>query len=545
MKTKLITFLICVFSVLVINIKSVNSQVWAQRYNGTADSTDNAAAMTVDASGNIYVTGLTLSAGGAHYDIVTIKYNADGNILWLQKYNGPADSTDYPGALVVDPSGNVYVAGSSYGIGSKSDFVVLKYNSSGVQQWVQRYNGPANDGDNSYGLAVDASGNVYVTGSSYGGASSYDYYTIKYNSAGVQQWAQRYNGTGNSFDSPSSIAVDNSGNVYIAGYSTGVGTGYDYLTIKYNSAGVQQWEQRYNGTGNSTDNVFSLKIDGSANVYITGFSGGSGSGNDYLTIKYNTAGVQQWLQRYNGTGNGSDIARGLVVDDSGNVYISGYTTGSTSGADMTTIKYNSGGIQQWLQIYNGIGNSNDEVYALTKDGSGNIYVTGFSTGSGTGSDYATLKYNAAGSPQWLQSYNGPTGNTDESYSVAVDASGYVYVTGGSQSSTGLDIATVKYSHPIGIQNISSEVPDNFSLGQNYPNPFNPVTNIRFQVPVTGLVKVTVFDISGREVAELVNQNLSAGTYNIDFDASHLSSGAYFYRLEAGNFTSIKKMMLIK
>jgi uncharacterized delta-60 repeat protein len=545
MKTKLITFLIFVFTILVINIQSANSQVWVQRYNGTADSTDNAAAMTVDASGNIYVTGLTLSAGGAHYDMVTIKYNSDGNIMWLQKYNGPADSSDYPSALVVDPSGNVYVAGSSYGVGSKSDFVVIKYNSSGVQQWIQRYNGPANDGDNSYSLAVDASGNVYVTGTSFGGASSYDYYTIKYNSAGVLQWGQRYNGTGNSFDSPSSLAVDNSGNVYISGYSTGVGTGYDYLTIKYNSAGVQQWEQRYNGTGNSTDNVFSLKIDGSANVYITGFSGGSGSGNDYLTIKYNSAGVQQWLQRYNGSGNGYDIARSLMLDDSGNVYISGYTTGSTSGEDMTTIKYNSAGVQQWLQTYNGTGNSDDEAYALTKDGSGNILVTGFSTGNGTGHDYATLKYNAAGAPQWLQTYNGPTNNSDEAYAIAVDASGFVYVSGGSRSSAGNDLTTVKFGQPIGIQTINSQVPDNFSLGQNYPNPFNPVTNIKFQIPGSGLVKITVFDISGREIAELVNRNLAAGTYNVDFDASNLSSGAYFYKMETMGFTEVKKMILIK
>jgi uncharacterized delta-60 repeat protein len=534
-----------VFSLLVINIQTSVSQVWVQRYNGTADSSDNATSMTVDALGNIYVTGLSLSTGGAYYDIVTIKYNSSGNVQWLQKYNGPGDSTDYANDITVDASGNVYIAGSSYGIGSKSDFVTIKYNSSGVQQWAQRYNGPANDGDDAYSLAVDASGNVYVTGSSFGSASSYDYYTIKYNSAGVQQWAQRYNGTGNSFDSPSSLEIDNSGNTYIAGYSTGVGTSYDFLTIKYNSSGVQQWEQRYNGTGNTVDNVFALKVDGTGNVYITGFTGGSGTGNDYATIKYNSAGVQQWLQTYNGSGNGNDIARSLAVDDSGNVYISGYTMGSASGEDITTIKYNSTGVQQWLQTYNGTVNGDDEANALILDGSGNILVTGFSTGSGTGHDYATLKYNSAGSPVWLQTYNGPTNNTDEARSVGIDGSGFVYVAGGSRSATGNDYAIIKYAHPIGIQTISSETPENFSLGQNYPNPFNPVTNIKLQIPSGGVVKVTVFDISGREVAELVNRNLSAGTYNVDFDASHLASGTYFYKMETKEFTEVKKMVLVK
>ena len=97
----------------------------------------------------------------------------------------------------------------------------------------------------------------------------------------------------------------------------------------------------------------------------------------------------------------------------------------------------------------------------------------------------------------------------------------------------------------GIHQIGNEVPSGFSLQQNYPNPFNPVTNIKFSVPKAGLVTLKIYDISGREVAELVNRNLSAGTFNYDFDASHLSSGVYFYRISAEGFTDVKKMMLVK
>jgi hypothetical protein len=98
---------------------------------------------------------------------------------------------------------------------------------------------------------------------------------------------------------------------------------------------------------------------------------------------------------------------------------------------------------------------------------------------------------------------------------------------------------------VAIQNISNELPDSYSLSQNYPNPFNPVTNIKFSLPKSANTKLTVYDITGREVAQLVNQQLQAGTYNVDFDASHLATGAYFYRLEAGEFTEVKKMILIK
>ncbi|MBE2217569.1 MAG: SBBP repeat-containing protein [Ignavibacteria bacterium] len=548
MKTKLIIFAFFAAATMMLSVQTSRSQVtqvWEQRYNGTADSTDIPKNVVVDAAGNVYVTGSTRSSSGAHLDIVTIKYNSEGSVQWLQKYNGPADSSDYPESIVVDASGNVYVTGSSFVIGSKYDIITIKYNSQGVQQWLQTYNGTAGDLDFSYDLSVDPSGNVFIAGSSIGNGTSYDYVLIKYTSAGVQQWVQRYNGTGNSFDSPFQLEIDNTGNIFLSGYSTGIGTGYDYLTIKYNSSGVLQWEQRYNGIGNSTDVIKTMAVDGAGNVYISGFSDGGSSGSDWATIKYNSAGVQQWIQRYNGAGNGQDAASSLAVDDSGNVYISGYTSGSTSSDDYLTIKYNSTGVQQWQQTYNGPGNAGDDVYSLTIDGTGNIYVTGYSFGSGTYNDYATVKYNSAGTQQWIQRFNGTAGNSDEAYSVTVDGSGNVYVTGSSRSSTGFDIATIKYSQTVGIQNIGNEIPEGFSLSQNYPNPFNPKTNIGLRIAGFGFVSLKVFDITGKEVSVLVNEELSAGVYNVDFEASNLSSGTYFYSMETAGFRDVKKMVIVK
>ncbi len=100
-------------------------------------------------------------------------------------------------------------------------------------------------------------------------------------------------------------------------------------------------------------------------------------------------------------------------------------------------------------------------------------------------------------------------------------------------------------NPIGIQQVSSQVPSGFSLSQNYPNPFNPATNIKISVPKSEFVRLSVYDVTGKEVAALVNEKLSAGVYNVDFNASELSSGVYFYRLTSGSFTDVKKMMLVK
>ena len=207
------------------------------------------------------------------------------------------------------------------------------------QDWVQRYNGPGNSGDAATSIAVDGSGNVYVTGSSYGSGTDYDYCTIKYNSSGVQQWVQRYNGPGYGYDYAYSIAVDGSGNVYVTGRSIGSGTMADYATIKYNSSGVQQWVQRYNGPGNSNDGANSIAVDGSGNVYVTGGSYGSGTDRDYATIKYNSSGVQQWVERYNGPGNSVDGATSIAVDGSGSVYVTGGSYGSGTSTDYATIKY--------------------------------------------------------------------------------------------------------------------------------------------------------------------------------------------------------------
>jgi hypothetical protein len=168
-----------------------------------------------------------------------------------------------------------------------------------------------------------------------------DFATIKYNSSCVEQWSSRYNGPQNANDEARSIAVDDSGNVYITGNSPGIGTAMDYATIKYNSAGFEQWVSRYNGTINAADFSRSIKVDNAGNSYVTGSSGSfGGTKADYATVKYNSLGVQQWAQRYNGPpGNGNDKAISIVLDNLGNVYVTGTSTGSGSSDDFATIKY--------------------------------------------------------------------------------------------------------------------------------------------------------------------------------------------------------------
>src|SRR5439155_328725 len=221
-----------------------------------------ATAMAIDSSGNVYVTGQSWSAKTSEYDYATVKYNADGEEQWVARYDRPANDYDYPTGIAVDNSGNVYVTGESTGIAKDWDCTTIKYNSGGQQEWVSRYNGPANDNDWGTGIALDKSDNVYVTGGSVAAGTFSEYITIKYNSAGQQQWVAQSEAGGYAV----AVATDSSGNTYITG--TGGVTTPDYATIKYDALGQEQWLAQYNGPGNGADNANAIAVDGSGNVYV-------------------------------------------------------------------------------------------------------------------------------------------------------------------------------------------------------------------------------------------------------------------------------------
>jgi len=418
-------------------------EAWVTHYNFAA--VDEAQALAVDDSGNVYVTGRS-GASETAVDFATIKYTPDGDSVWVRRYNGPGNGTDSPNALAVDHTGNVYVAGSSLGSGTSSDYATLKYAPNGNTLWIRRYDGPDSSFEIANALAVDDSGNVYVTGESPGVGTNDDYATIKYAPNGDSLWVARYNGPGNFIDQAQAVAVDDSGNVYVTGYSWST-TSIDYATIKYAPNGDSLWVRRYDGPAGGDDRAVQLAVDGVGNVYVTGESPGSGTGFDYATIKYAPNGDSLWVRRYNGPANGDDRTEAVALDDSGNVFVTGLSLGSGSGFDYATIKYAPSGDTVWVRRYNGPpGSSSDQAFALAIDDSGNAYVTGRSFGSGTSFDYATINYAPNGDSLWVKRYNGPGNGPDRALAVAADGSANVYVTGGiTGSGTGLDFATIKYS----------------------------------------------------------------------------------------------------
>jgi len=417
---------------------------WVSRYDGPGNAGEQAKALVVDDSGYVYVTGVSANSPFVDSDdFATIKYKPNGDTAWVRRYNGPGNVNDAAYDVAVDDSGNVYVAG---GDNFFAFFVTIKYRRNGTTAWVSRSGG---SNMAAYAVTVDTGGNVYATGIGETGTTGVDIVTKKYSPGGAVLWTRLYNGLDSVSDAGTAIAVDDSFNVYVTGYTDEFQVpNHDYVTIKYAPNGDTLWVRRYNGPGNGFDGPTALSVDDSGNVYVTGGSEGSGTSSDYATIKYNSLGDTLWVKRYDGSGSGGDGASALAVDSSGNAYVTGGIQGSGGFTDVDygTIKYAPNGDTLWVRRYNGPTNFLDVATALGVDQSGNVFVTGYENTNASSQDYATVKYMPNGDTAWVKYYNGPLNDYDAPSAIAVDANENVYVTGTSfGSGTATDYATIKYS----------------------------------------------------------------------------------------------------
>lgn len=287
-------------------------------------------------------------------------------------------------------------------------------------------------------------------------------------------------------------------------------------------------------------------IDNNYFTYLAGYVKSGANGIDFCMLKYDNGGAQQWVRTYDGPAHGNDTPEDFLVAADGNIFITGTASGGSSGYDIVTCKITPLGNILWSNLYNGSGNGNDFGKMIALDNSGAVYVAGTSNEGTDGTDYTVIKYSTLFANQhWAANYS--LSASDTLTSMVIDNNYNVYVCGHHKRflNNDRDMGLYKLGSTIGIQNITNEIPERFELSQNYPNPFNPTTNIKLQIPKSGNVKLTVFDITGKEVALLVNENLSAGEYKIDFNGTGLTSGVYFYRLETVDFTDVKKMILVK
>jgi hypothetical protein len=237
-----------------------------------------------DAEGQVFVSGQSVSTSSGA-DIVTIKYSAAGDELWLRTFAGPELSKEAPQALAVDDLGSAYVVGESAGA-----IVVIKYSADGDPLWV-RYSDEAGT-DAAVAAAWDSQGYLLVTGKSSMATSSpedFDIVTVKYRADGAEVWTRRYSGTDGGQDTPSGLALDGEGSVYIVGQSDRHATypfDPDILLLKYDSYGNLVWSETYGGVTGGWDRGEAVCVDDSGYVYVAGSSESGVNYSDFVVIKY-------------------------------------------------------------------------------------------------------------------------------------------------------------------------------------------------------------------------------------------------------------------
>lgn len=553
-------------------------QEWVKRYSSGFTNEDRPAAMKVTGNGDIYITGFNYANGNRN--LCLIKYNTEGQELWVRTLDGGLNFADEGRDLDLDAEGNIYVAGYTTGIPWDNNmhidplpdniaytyFLIAKYDPNGNLLWSQFYNRTASLYCIANKIKVDNSGNIYVAGFSDGGGTGYDLTLIKLNTSGVMQWETFYNGTGSSSDSLTSLHVDNNGYIYIAGNSINFAVNSDFKLLKYSAAGAQIWQQSYDYGSN--DYIVSSASDETGNIFLTGYSwGGSGINNpnyDWATVMYDNSGNQVWLHRYGGLGRNdlpADIVLNYNPDSKSNfVYVCGYSDRGpqyNNIAGRTVIKYDYSGNVTWI-IMPVTGTFLISPVKIACDNSGDIYFSNryLEPPPYVNNDYVTMSYNSIAAHKWTRRF----GNDDYDLflltedipvSIGLDNNKNVYVTGFSQSNNNavgnFDIVTIKYSQPDGDILFDKDVNElqSFALKQNYPNPFNPSTNFSFTIPVASNVKLSVFNSLGQYISSVIDKELEKGSYTINWKSGELPSGIYFYKLEAGNFIQIKKMIIVK
>jgi hypothetical protein len=548
MKNTLVLIFILVLQFSVLQTNSQVSIQWYAQYSSPGNYMDKSYAVTADSEGSIYVTGESYAYYGAdlrssEYDIVTVKYSASGQELWARSYH----YYNYDGAISIacDPQNNVYVGGISQDSTYAYNFVILKYDKFGNILWINRYDNPAYNYDTQLdGMKLDNNFNIYAFGFSvdYNPLNS-SAELVKYDPSGSLLWSRSYRRGNTDFNRATCMTIDNAGNLIVGCY-TQDSIGTDYLILKYSQNGELIWSSRKD-VNNLPNFAKDIVIDQYNNIYLCGYSYNSSYfPSVFDLLKFSGDGVFIWNRSMIGPYvyyNTFPPRKFLNVDNSGDIIVVFRSDDSSSDIHTKLVKFSGAGNIIWSRSDFSYANPTD----IMLDGTGNIYFSAYKGDLNEHNTYSIQKYSASGDLVWLNRNTGLFNFNFVPYGICLDNDSNVIATGETDDWHPSNYLTIKLNQPIGIQPITTEIPNHFSLSQNYPNPFNPSTKIKFAIPKSSFTKLTIYDVLGRQVRSLVNEELKPGIYEAEFNASDIPSGVYFYRITAVEFSETRKMILIK
>ncbi len=369
-------------------------------------------------------------------------------LSWNTTWGG--NGTDEAYNIVMNANGNPYVAGQtdSWTGDDEIQVWVAKFSTAGVLEWNVTWGG--NGTDKAYDVAVDNNGNVFVSGStdSWTGVNGTQVWVAKFSTAGVLQWNVTWGGIGG--DRANCIAVDNNGNVFVAGSSIiwGDANAIQVWVAEFSAAGALEWNVTWGGT--ATDEAYDITVDNHGSVFVAGRTNSwtGTNGYDIWVGKFNVAGALLWNATWGGPG--FDMGRAMAMDTSGNPYVGGYSDSWTgaNGYDTWVGKFSVAGALLWNATWGGPGS--DMGRAMAMDTSGNPYIGGYSdswTGA-NGDDIWVGKFSVAGALLWNATWGGP--GSDLAYGIVTDTEGNAYVAGSTKSWTsanGADVWVSKWVIP--------------------------------------------------------------------------------------------------
>jgi hypothetical protein len=561
---------------LTMKISPTGQIVWASVYNGPANHRDALIDISVDQQGNVYVAGIRDNLFNPYVgDMCTIKYNSNGQLEWANGFNGSENSKDEACGLSIDGMGNVYVSGTINHSNPDSDIDIgtIKYDSAGQQIWSVVYTSAIGGLDEAADLELDHLGNVIVVGTCADSLYNREVLTLKYNSLGEMQWESHLGAYGEYIATGRAVAIDDFNNIYTLGEydaTPGYGQNLNTVVIKNLSNGFQQWVNTFDGWSNTWDYANSIVTDHFGNIYTSGlsrFSLGSRQRREYVIRKLDHNGINQFTIEHTEAPL-TGYRRNLALDANNNIYLAGVSN-SHGNQQILIMRYNQltevpvavsciplnppvqipaqGGAFEFSITITNLTTIPQEIDVWTKVQTswGFWYqpipcYTNLNIPASAVFTRLRMQYVPGITPPGIFKYNLFAGIYPD---IIYDESNFTF----QKMTTGEgDIIQSWENFEVTAQEkIQKPSSQQVGLINMTPNPFNVTTTISYEIDIVSHVSLKVYDVSCRMVADLVNGMRDAGSHQVAFDGSRLASGMYFVRMQAGSFSAVKKIMLVK
>jgi hypothetical protein len=507
---------------------------WIKSYKDAEAKPVGAAYYIMGDSNYIYLSGGIARPDRTSY-LSLSQFSSEGTRFVIADYETLPNVTDGAGKLALDLNNNIYAAGTTSYVGSKSRPLVAKFNPAGELLWKDNFNNITEQAVAAVDFKLFNKTTPVVLYNSLD--TFHDYAAVKcYSAEGDSLWYFKLQDDTSRYLAKYLLS-DNSGFVYaVAAQVYNLSqpfTSADFRVLKLSTEGEVIWEKSLgnvnpdNAVMDREDNIIFISQSGSVKKMTP-------SGDILWTYTdKDTASTYIW---YNG-----------VADAENNFIMTGSIIKSSGARDYALTKLTPDGSKIWTASFNSNEDLNDYAQYITADAEDNIYITGKSENNNSQGPCYVVKYSSAG--EFLWKYKLQPDNSNETYALAVftDDSSNVYVGGNNRdavNNSGYILVKIKQTKSVDVTE-HTMVPAETSLEQNYPNPFNPSTLIKYSVAKAGVVTIKVYDILGNEIKTLVNEDKTPGSYNIEFTAQNLASGMYIYNMTTPGYQLNRKMIILK